>query len=505
MSMERLRPVFAKRGEPQVDLFATFANRRLIMFVSPYPDPRAEWTDAMSMPWDNGRGLLSIQDGPSNSAEDRSVTRSQGDFDRSTATGSVVVSGVDGSVPRRSDPAVRRRSRPADSRRLDRRQGDRDSSLPAVKSTRVETLRAILRAKGHSREAANMMSRCLRESSLQVYESHWSRFVAFCRSKRWHVFRVRSHHFSTYMMHLFRDGLLPSTIISHRTSVAFVLRHWVYDPAADPHIKLLVRAFRLERPVQHRIMPKWDLHLVLLSLLRPPFASDGDEDGESSDDVIPLKWWTMKCVFLLALALARRRSYLHALSFAPGRCVFSRGSTQRQLLVSLLPEPGFLAKNQLPTQAPQWITVPGIAHLNPTEAERMLCPVRQLKLYIRDSERIRGGRQSMFIHWNRNIRDIMRSHISRWIVETVKEAYTQADREYDRVTAHEVRALSASWAYNCQVALPDILSAAFWRSSGVFQNLYLRDMACIADGMSTLGPVVVAQQVVDPGHLHPPP
>ena len=100
----------------------------------------------------------------------------------------------------------------------------------------------------------------------------------------------------------------------------------------------------------------------------------------------------------------------------------------------------------------------------------------------------------MFIHWNRSIRDIMRSHISRWIVETVKEAYTQADRQYDRVTAHEVRALSASWAYNCQVALPDILSAAFWRSSGVFQNSYLRDMACIADGMSILGPVVVAQR-----------
>ena len=317
-----------------------------------------------------------------------------------------------------------------------------------------------------------------------------SRFVAFCRTKRWYVFRVRSHHFSTYMMHLFRDGLLPSTIISHRTSVASVLRHWVYDPAADPHIKLLVRAFRLERLVQRRIMPKWDLHLVLLSLMRLPFTSQREDDGDSSDDVIPLKWRTLKYVFLLALASARRRSYLHTFSIAPGRCVFARGNTQRQLVVSLLPEPGFLAKNQLPMQAPEWITVPGIAHLNPTKPERMLCPVRQLKLYIRDSERIRGGgRQRMFIHWNRSIRDIMRSHISRWIVETVKEAYTQADRQYD----------------NCQVALPDILSVAFWRSSGVVQNSYLRDMACIAEGMSTLGPVVVAQHVVDPGHLHPPP
>ena len=128
---------------------------------------------------------------------------------------------------------------------------------------------AFLRAKGHSRKAANMMSTCLWESSLHVYESHWSRFVAFCRWKRWHVFRVRSHHISTYMMYLFRDGLLPSTITSHRISVASVLRHWVHEPVAYPYIKLLVRAFRLESPVQCRIMPKWDLHLVLLSLLRP--------------------------------------------------------------------------------------------------------------------------------------------------------------------------------------------------------------------------------------------
>ena len=172
-----------------------------------------------------------------------------------------------------------------------------------------------------------------------MFESHWARFVSFCRWKRWHVFRVRSHHFSTYMMHLFRDGLLPSTIISHRTSVASMLRHWVYDPAADPHIKLLIRAFQLERPEQRRIMPKWDLHLVLLALMRPPFTSECDDQDKTSNEVIPLKWRTMKTVFLLALASARQRFYIHALSAAPGRCVFS--------MVSLLPEPGFLAKNQL--------------------------------------------------------------------------------------------------------------------------------------------------------------
>ena len=145
MAMESLRPMFAKWGELWIDLFATFANRRLVKFVSAYPDPREVWTDAMSMPWDYRRDLLVrvsvIQDGPASTAEDRSVTRSGGDFDRSTATGSIMVPRVDGPIPRRSDSAVRRRSRPTDTRRLDGRRGDRErhfrpSNLHAWKLSR---------------------------------------------------------------------------------------------------------------------------------------------------------------------------------------------------------------------------------------------------------------------------------------------------------------------------------------------------------------------------------
>ena len=280
MAMESLRTVFAKWGKPQIDLFATFANRRLVKFVSPYPDPRAEWTDAMSMPWDKERGLLyAFQPFKMVPQVLQKIAQSPGVEVILIARLQPAASWFPELIDLSQEDPIPLFVEGQELLTQDGRRGDRDSSLPTIKSTGVETLRAILRAKGHSREAATMMSRCLRESSQQVYESHWSRFVAFCRTKRWHVFRVRSHHFSTYMMHLFRDGLLPSTIISHRTSVASVLRHWVYDPAADPHIKLLVRAFRLERLVQRRIMPKWDLHLVLLSLLRLPFTSQSEEDG----------------------------------------------------------------------------------------------------------------------------------------------------------------------------------------------------------------------------------
>ena len=74
--------------------------------------------------------------------------------------------------------------------------------------------------------------------------------------------------------------------------------------------------------MQRRIMPKWDLHLISLALMSPRFALEVGDQAETFDDVIPPKWRTMKTVFLLVLASARQRSFIHALSVAPGRCVF---------------------------------------------------------------------------------------------------------------------------------------------------------------------------------------
>ena len=150
-------------------------------------------------------------------------------------------------------------------------------------------------------------------------------------------------------------------------------------------------------------------------------------------------------------------------------------------------------KTQLPSEAPSWITVPGIAYLNLDERDRLLCPVRQLKFYLRDSAAIRRDRKRLFVHWDPNIRDITKAHFSKWIVEVFKYAYIRRDIPLpDHVIAHELRALSASWAYNAHVALEDACS---WSSPGVFQNNYLRDMSLCSEGMFSLGPVVVAQQV----------
>ena len=52
-----LHPVFSAWGTPVIDLFATFANRKLPVFASPFPDQRAKYVDAMSVPW-SGMGMV---------------------------------------------------------------------------------------------------------------------------------------------------------------------------------------------------------------------------------------------------------------------------------------------------------------------------------------------------------------------------------------------------------------------------------------------------------------
>ena len=89
--------------------------------------------------------------------------------------------------------------------------------------------------------------------------------------------------------------------------------------------------------------------------------------------------------------------------------------------------------------------------------------------------------------------------ISRWIAYTVKKAYSSLssrDISYLKIKAHELRALSSSWAYINHAPLEDILQATFWRNPTTFSSFYLRSFSSQQDNLFLLGPLVVAQTVV---------
>ena len=112
----------------------------------------------------------------------------------------------------------------------------------------------------------------------------------------------------------------------------------------------------------------------------------------------------------------------------------------------------------------------------PTLKSTRLATLKGLFVKLDYSRHVAERRTRLLLHWDPSIDDIQRTHVSRWLVEVVKEAYTRADLEYDDdIRAHELRAIASSWAYVNQVGLEDILAAASWRSAGVFQGSYLRD------------------------------
>ena len=83
----------------------------------------------------------------------------------------------------------------------------------------------------------------------------------------------------------------------------------------------------------------------------------------------------------------------------------------------------------------------------------------------------------------------------------VKNAYDSSSsdsRNLYHIKAHEVRALSASWALFNGVPFSDIMAAAFWRSHTTFTDYYLRSLSLYSDDLFSLGPIVAAQSIVQP-------
>lgn len=246
-----------------------------------------------------------------------------------------------------------------------------------------------------------------------------------------------------------------------------------------------MRAFGIERPRLPVIMPRWDLDVVLRSFLRPPYVG-----RSGTDHTIEFRWRTIKTVFLLALATGRRVSLLANLCCDT---VVHRHGSRRSIV--LRPLPAFRDKNLGAEEIPPSIAVPGMAHLVPDSPQRFLCPVRAVRAYLIASNNMARESHQLFVHFSPGLR-VRSSHISQWIMDAVRQAYS--DRTFSGVSAHELRALAASWAYRSHVPLDAIKASMFWHTEGVFQRHYLRDMTSAAAGMATLGPVVVAGSVVPP-------
>ena len=103
-----------------------------------------------------------------------------------------------------------------------------------------------------------------------------------------------------FLIHL-RDELkftIP-TIKGYRAAISLVLKAKKIDVSNSQELSALIKSMAAEVPARDPSIPKWNLTLVLETLLREPY-----EPLEEAS----LKFLTHKCVFLVALASAKRIS-----------------------------------------------------------------------------------------------------------------------------------------------------------------------------------------------------
>ena len=223
---------------------------------------------------------------------------------------------------------------------------------------------------------------------------------------------------------MFENGAQPATIKVHRAAIQSVLIHKIPDIANSVIIRNCIRSFDIERPRTRRVLPKFDINLVLWQFLKPPFTNAKC----TSDREIPLEIYVCKLSFLLALACGSRSSELHALTRSPGS--LSRESEGGGTTLTLRTYAGFLAKNDRPDKLPSPIRLPSMFQLvGRQEPERFWCPVRAIDIYLYRTQGPEYSQEdSRLLRIPKPKITTTKGHVAYWIRRAVSLAYDSAGR-----------------------------------------------------------------------------
>ena len=364
-------------------------------------------------------------------------------------------------------------------------------------ASRLGIVKQSLRDRQFSSDVAEHVSKARRVSTVKVYDAKWQIFRRWADQRKIDPIQATPQIVADFLTFLFSvKKCQVSTIKGYRSTISNTLKYRTgYDFGSHPVLSELIKSFAIQRPVDRPLAPKWDLAFVLTHMCKAPFEPL---------DKASLFYLSVKTVFLVTLAMARRVSEVHALSIDSDHLRFSNldGS------LILRTQVGFLAKNQLPSRAPDSIMIPRVSNFccKSDNLNRMLCPVRAVKIYLNKIKSLRKHRKRLFIPI-RGDQDLAKSTLSRWVRYAIKHAYSSRSKNPSRLLkprAHELRALSTSWAYVNYIPLEEILKSAVWSSSSHFASHYLRDFREQTENLRAMGPIIAAQKVVGAVPTWPP-
>ena len=486
LNQEIANKIFQIMDFPSIDLFATRLNHRLPIYVSPIPDQKALSIDALSMDWNriHAYAFPPFHLIPAMIYKQNTVIPVQDSIDSTSMARQTMVFRAPRSVGVTTSISASN-SKPASSAK---RQNSGSKPGPSTAS-RLGIVKQSLRDRQFSSEIAEHMSKARRVSTAKVYDAKWQIFRDWANQRKIDPIQATPQIVADFLTFLFSvKKCQVSTIKGYRSTISNTLKYKTgYDFGSPPVLSELIKSFAIQRPVDRSLAPKWDLAFVLSHMCKAPFEQL---------DKASLFYLSVKTVFLVTLATARRVSEVHALSMDSDHLRFSNLDGSLILSTQL----GFFAKNQLPSRALDSLKIPILSNLcsKSDNFNRMLCPVRAVKIYLKKTKSLRKHRKRLFIP-TQGDHDLNKSTISCWVKYAIKHAYGSISKNPSRLfnpRAHELRAISASWAYMNFIPLEEVLKSAVWSSSSLFALHYLRDFREQTENLRAMGPIIAAQKVV---------
>ncbi|CAG2193950.1 unnamed protein product [Mytilus edulis] len=315
----------------------------------------------------------------------------------------------------------------------------------------LESVKRSYTAKGFSPNIASIISNARKQSTQTVYNARLKLFDSWCQERGINPSTSTVPEIAEFLMFLHTvKNCKPITLAGYKSAIALI--HSSKDRISiNKDLRNLIKGLYNINPPIRQLAPNWDLPYVLLMLTKTPF-----EPLEEAE----LKYFTLKTVFLLALASAARVSELHSFT------IKDKHFRKEQRGIRLLPNMQFLAKTQTLNKPWEPVFIPKFENYATDPNDLLLCPCRALLAYIERTEVLRKSQKNHHVEASKN-------SIARWIVNTVKYAYEHANTDtLQFVRAHD----STSWALFNGLSSQEILKAAHWSNETTFTSYYLKDV-----------------------------
>lgn len=341
---------------------------------------------------------------------------------------------------------------------------EKQNSSPRARSLKVDCMASINKrfsSKGFSENATKLLSASWRQGTQKDYQAKFRKFNSWCCERKINPYAATLENCANFLTDLFEKGLQYRTIAGYRSMLSSVLPPIEKIPVGQhPYIIRLLKGVFNSRPPVRKLIPEWDLPLVLEMLKSEPF-----EPLKKAD----LKFVTWKTVFLIAITTFRRCGDLQSLRIGEGSV-----NVQKKGVTFL--RHGLSKQDRESHQNPT-IFLPAFAD------NKLLDPKRALTYYLRKTEDFRvdlakDGKDELklFLSVNKPHKPVSSQTISKWIVNVVKRAYKKQKRTIGKVKGHSTRSLGPSWALFKGARMKDIMESADWSRPDTFVKFYLKDV-----------------------------